>query len=121
MEKPASLLFPDHPTTLMNLPPAPTVLISGFLGAGKTTFLHRLLPPLAERGLAPYVLINDYRNAEVDASGLRAIGRAGFQPAGTTSSVPSAISTTFEPARRHSRANRHPPARVVGPAPGNCF
>jgi G3E family GTPase len=57
----------------MNLPPAPTVLIVGFLGAGKTTFIQQLLPLLASRGLAPYVLINDYRNAEVDASSLRAL------------------------------------------------
>lgn len=57
----------------MTIPPVPTVLVSGFLGAGKTTLLHALLPLLAERGLAPYVLINDYRNAEVDASGLRAL------------------------------------------------
>ncbi len=56
----------------MNPSPAPTVLIVGFLGAGKTTFIQHLLPLLAERGLAPYVLINDYRNAEVDATGLRA-------------------------------------------------
>lgn len=57
----------------MNRPPVPTVLIAGFLGAGKTTFIQTLLPLLAERGLAPYVLINDYRNAEVDASSLRAL------------------------------------------------
>lgn len=57
----------------MNLPPAPTVLIAGFLGAGKTTLIQQLLPLLAARGLAPYVLINDYRNAELDASSLRAL------------------------------------------------
>ncbi|MGC1480965.1 MAG: GTP-binding protein [Chthoniobacterales bacterium] len=51
--------------------PVPTVLLVGFLGAGKTTFLREILPQLEERGLVPYVLINDYQNARVDASSLR--------------------------------------------------
>lgn len=51
-------------------PAAPTVLMVGFLGAGKTTFLRELLPLLEQRGLEPYVIINDYLNARVDASSL---------------------------------------------------
>ena len=51
--------------------PVPTVLLVGFLGAGKTTFLREILPHLEARGLVPYVLINDYQNARVDASSLR--------------------------------------------------
>ena len=51
--------------------PAPTVLLVGFLGAGKTTFLRELLPMLQERELEPYVLINDYQNARIDAGSLK--------------------------------------------------
>ncbi len=51
--------------------PVPTILFVGFLGAGKTTFLREILPHLEARGLVPYVLINDYQNARVDASSLR--------------------------------------------------
>ncbi len=51
--------------------PAPTVLLVGFLGAGKTTFIRELLPILGSRGLEPYVLINDYQNARIDAGSLK--------------------------------------------------
>lgn len=56
--------------------PAPLVLVVGFLGAGKTTFLRGLLPLLEARGLQPFVIINDYANARVDASSLAQEGRA---------------------------------------------
>jgi G3E family GTPase len=55
--------------------PAPLVLIVGFLGAGKTTLLRDLLPLLEARGLDPFVIINDYANARVDASSLLKEGR----------------------------------------------
>jgi G3E family GTPase len=48
----------------------PLVLISGFLGAGKTTFLRRLLPLLSEFSLRPHLVINDYGQAEIDAATL---------------------------------------------------
>ncbi|CAN5616751.1 GTP-binding protein [soil metagenome] len=50
----------------------PLVLIVGFLGSGKTTFLKNLLPLLSAQGLRPRVIINDYQNAQVDAEQLRA-------------------------------------------------
>ncbi len=50
--------------------PVPLVLIAGFLGAGKTTFIRRTLPLLAARRLVPHVVINDYRNARIDAQTL---------------------------------------------------
>ena len=55
--------------------PAPLVIIVGFLGAGKTTFIRELLPLLESRGLEPFVIINDYANAKVDASSLVKDGR----------------------------------------------
>lgn len=55
---------------------SPLVLIVGFLGAGKTTFLRDLLPVLEARGLQPFVIINDYANARVDASSLQKEGRS---------------------------------------------
>lgn len=48
----------------------PLVLLVGFLGSGKTTFLKNLLPAVRERGLQPSVIINDYQNARVDAEQL---------------------------------------------------
>jgi G3E family GTPase len=49
----------------------PLVVISGFLGAGKTSFLRRLLPRLVEKKIAPLVIVNDYMNAHVDEILLR--------------------------------------------------
>lgn len=59
---------------------APLILVVGFLGAGKTTFLRELLPLLEARGLEPFVIINDYANAKVDASSLRKEGRSCATP-----------------------------------------
>lgn len=56
-------------------PSAPLVLVTGFLGAGKTTFLRDVLPLLEACGLDPFVIINDYANAAVDASSLAKEGR----------------------------------------------
>jgi G3E family GTPase len=47
----------------------PLVLLVGFLGSGKTTFLKALLPLLKEHCVVPRVIIN-YQNAEVDAEQL---------------------------------------------------
>jgi len=55
---------------------APLILIVGFLGAGKTTFLRELLPLVEARGLDPFVIINDYANARVDAASLKSEGRS---------------------------------------------
>ena len=49
----------------------PIVLIAGFLGAGKTTFLHALLGALKERQVGFSVVVNDFENAEIDAARLR--------------------------------------------------
>lgn len=50
----------------------PLVVLVGFLGSGKTTFLKSLLPELKSQGVTPRVIINDYQNAGVDAEQLRA-------------------------------------------------
>jgi len=49
----------------------PLILLVGFLGSGKTTYLRRLLPELRGCGIDPHVIINDYQNARVDAELLR--------------------------------------------------
>ena len=54
----------------------PLVLLVGFLGAGKTTYLRKLLPELSAQGLDPHVVINDYQNAKVDAELLRELTRS---------------------------------------------
>lgn len=54
----------------------PLVLLVGFLGSGKTTFLKALLPALQQQGMEPTVLINDYQNAGVDAEQLRGLTEA---------------------------------------------
>lgn len=46
----------------------PLVLVVGFLGSGKTTFLKNLMPALALEGITPGLLINDYQNARIDAA-----------------------------------------------------
>jgi G3E family GTPase len=51
----------------------PLVLIGGFLGAGKTTFLRHLMHALRERGVGFSVVVNDFENAEIDASRLRSL------------------------------------------------
>lgn len=49
----------------------PLVLVVGFLGSGKTTFLKNLMPALAVEALAPELIINDYQNARIDAEQFR--------------------------------------------------
>jgi G3E family GTPase len=53
----------------------PTLILSGFLGAGKTTLLRELIPGLEAALVHPLVILNDYKNAKVDASSLEADGR----------------------------------------------
>ena len=48
----------------------PLVLITGSLGAGKTSLLRAVIPELAGLGLKPTVVLNDYANARVDAATL---------------------------------------------------
>jgi G3E family GTPase len=57
----------------------PLLVITGFLGAGKTSLLRELLPRLEENGITPRVILNDHQNARVDASSLQSPGRA-IQP-----------------------------------------
>jgi len=52
-------------------PRIPVVILSGFLGAGKTTFLREILPKIAAGPRPPFVILNDFLNAEVDSASLR--------------------------------------------------
>ncbi|MBM3846782.1 MAG: hypothetical protein FJ405_10935 [Verrucomicrobia bacterium] len=51
----------------------PLVLITGFLGSGKTSLLRQLLPQLKAGGARPHVILNDYVNAQLDSDSLRDI------------------------------------------------
>lgn len=43
------------------------ITIVGFLGAGKTTLLKHLTNRLVEEGRKPFIILNDYENANLDA------------------------------------------------------
>ena len=43
------------------------ITIVGFLGAGKTTLIKQLLNRCIEEGRVPFVILNDYENASLDA------------------------------------------------------
>lgn len=51
-----------------------TLIVAGFLGAGKTTFIRDLLPLVADSDWKPHVILNDHQNAEIDAVTLRGLG-----------------------------------------------
>lgn len=46
--------------------PVPTILITGFLGSGKTTFLNELVPRLRALGMRVAVLLNEMGEVAVD-------------------------------------------------------
>lgn len=46
------------------------ITIVGFLGAGKTTLLNYLIDSFSERGWHPYIILNDYENANMDVQQL---------------------------------------------------
>ena len=47
------------------------VTIVGFLGAGKTTLLKYLINEYTDKGWSPFVILNDYENAHLDAQQFR--------------------------------------------------
>jgi len=49
----------------------PLILITGFLGAGKTTFIRSLLNHINAQNLTADVILNDYENADLDAETLQ--------------------------------------------------
>lgn len=44
------------------------ITIVGFLGAGKTTVLKKLMNQFLEKEWSPFIILNDYENAHLDAS-----------------------------------------------------
>lgn len=52
----------------------PILIVAGFLGAGKTSFIRELLPRLANGPRPPYVILNDFLNAAIDAFTLKGLG-----------------------------------------------
>ena len=54
------------------------ITIVGFLGSGKTTLLKKLLSEYIKESYAPYVILNDYENANLDAQQLTSILGAEF-------------------------------------------
>lgn len=63
---------PSPPGVLPKLTPVrPMVMLTGFLGAGKTTFLRSLLQNLALDDYGADVILNDRENARIDRETLR--------------------------------------------------
>jgi G3E family GTPase len=52
----------------------PVLIVAGFLGAGKTTFIRDLIPRLMAGPRAPYVILNDFLNAAIDVHSLKGLG-----------------------------------------------
>lgn len=52
---------------LSNKTPIPVVLVSGFLGAGKTTLMRRLILDAHARGLKASVVVNEFGVADIDS------------------------------------------------------
>lgn len=42
------------------------ITVVGFLGAGKTTLLRQLMSRYINDGWNPYIILNDYENANID-------------------------------------------------------
>ncbi len=43
------------------------ITVVGFLGAGKTTLLKHLMMSFIDKGFKPFIILNDYENANLDA------------------------------------------------------
>ena len=46
--------------------PIPVIIVTGFLGCGKTSFLRHLLPRCGVAGLRPALIINEVGDVDVD-------------------------------------------------------
>ncbi len=57
----------------MSVAKTPLVIIVGFLGAGKTTFLREIIPLFEGSPCTPYIILNDFINAEIDSAMLREV------------------------------------------------
>ena len=55
----------------MDLNKEPIITIVGFLGAGKTTLLKQLSKTYKDEGWNPFIILNDYENAALDAEQLQ--------------------------------------------------
>ncbi len=53
-----------------SIPLEPILAIVGFLGAGKTTLLKKLISNYGNSGWNPFVILNDYENAQLDVQQL---------------------------------------------------
>lgn len=54
--------------------PLPIVIVSGFLGAGKTTLMRRLIVDARRRGFKAAVIVNEFGAEDVDSNILRQAG-----------------------------------------------
>lgn len=54
-----------------DLSPIPVILVGGFLGAGKTTLMRRLIQDCGARGIRAALVVNEFGVADVDSNILR--------------------------------------------------
>jgi G3E family GTPase len=55
--------------------PVPILLVSGFLGSGKTTLMRRLIVDAHQRGLRIAVIVNEFGATDIDSNILRELER----------------------------------------------
>ena len=89
---------------MSDLTKLPVTVITGFLGAGKTTLIRHLMPNPGGRRLA--VIVNEFGDVGVDGEILKGCAIAGLPGRRTSWSSPTAASAAPSPTTSSRRSRR---------------